>query len=953
MPKRYIEDVLPLGELNKYAQKGGGIGSLNAMHPYFARRPLTASRAMTLAALVDVPRSEAERQALESLLVKLSSEEWPDKPKLLQRARELIRQAHGGRAPRVLDPFAGGGSMPLEAMRLGCEATALELNPVAYLALIASLVYPQEFGKSANREITEHPTRSTSPDSATLPGMEDISDMSPSRLVDDVRYWAEWVMAQAEAQIGDCYPVDADGAVPVAYLWAKTITCPHCGGEVPLIKRRWLQKGEHYEPVAYRLNVDQAGKTYAVEILRGEAASQDEPERGTMRGATVECPYCGTPSERERIVEQGQAGEMGQHLLVVVLYREGETGRDFRPATDADRAAYARATEKLAQAKAEGYDFWGFERLLSVVPDEPTPPSRARSISIRLYGITKWGHLFNERQALSLITFGQQIRTVRELLASRDEDYAQAIALYLDLVLTKQVVYNSNAAWWQPSGLKTAPTITRHDIQMTWDYTEANPFSGQATSWQSFINALWHSIENAAAIDGALATVRLGSATRLPAEWTGRFDAVITDPPYYDSVTYADLTDYFYPWHKRVVGDDYPEAFVTDVTPKDEELVQEAVYHGGSKAAAKQFYEDGMAQAFAEVHRVLHDDGVAVIMFAHKKSSAWETLVGALIRAGFQVTASWPLNTEGRRLQSYRAVALASSVYLVCRKRPPLTSPPQAGGTEGGRFPRVGGTEGGIGYLEDIEAELRTTIRRYLERFWAAGIGGADFFMSAIGPGLSVYSRYARVERYDGTRVEVSDFLDLVRHEVAAFAVERIVGEKGFSERLDRPTQFYLLWRWGYNDWDVPDGEAVLLSTAVGIELNVLMSRVGLVGKVRGKLRLLGPSARAERLERVVERVAAGGAVPLVDVLHKACLLWQADRQEELSALVAARGGEMWPVAQAVVELLPRDNPERKALESMVGTRLDLESRAQRWAETQRPQPRVVQGKLWDDDADE
>ena len=181
---------------------------------------------------------------------------------------------------------------------------------------------------------------------------------------------------------------------------------------------------------------------------------------------------------------------------------------------------------------------------------------------------------------------------------------------------------------------------------------------------------------------------------------------------------------------------------------------------------------------------------------------------------------------------------------------------------------------------------------------------------------------------------------------MAAFAIERIVGEQ-----LDQATQFYVLWRWGYNDWDVPDGEALLLSTAVGIELNALMDRFGLVGKVKGKLRLLGPAARAERLEGVVERVAAGGAVPLVDVLHKACLLWGADRQEELSALVAARGGEMWPVAQAAVELLPRDNPERKALESMLGTRLDLESRAQRWAEMHRPRPgdEVVQGKLWDE----
>jgi hypothetical protein len=177
---------------------------------------------------------------------------------------------------------------------------------------------------------------------------------------------------------------------------------------------------------------------------------------------------------------------------------------------------------------------------------------------------------------------------------------------------------------------------------------------------------------------------------------------------------------------------------------------------------------------------------------------------------------------------------------------------------------------------------------------------------------LSVFSRFDRVERYDGSQVTITDFLNLVRHEVASFAIERIIGEEGFGDRVDQPTQFYLLWRWGYNDWDVPDGESVLLSTAVGIDLKVLMDRLGLVEHVKGKLRLLSPEARASRLERVTERVAAGGAVPLIDVLHKACLLWQADNQDELSALVAERGGEMWPVAQAMVELLPRDNNERK-----------------------------------------
>jgi adenine-specific DNA methylase len=943
MTKRYIEDVLPLTELNKYAQVGGGIGSLNAMHPYFARRPLTASRAMTLAALLDAPKTDADRQLYEKVLIGLCKEEWPHDSELLEQARQLIRNSHEGRSPRVLDPFAGGGSMPLEALRLGCEATALDLNPVAYLALIGSLVYPQKFGKEfsgISRQSSlikeEQGTYSSISEDETepvLPGLQSSiinqNSIIESQLVADVRYWAEWVLTQAEAQIGECFPHDSDGATPIAYLWAKTIPCPYCKGEIPLIKRRWLRNDGSDKPVAYKLNVDKAAQTYQVEILRGQAALDSQPEQGTMRGATLSCIYCETPLERERIVEGAQAGLMGQHLLMVVLGREGQTGRDFRTPSDIDRMAYINAEKKLERLKDEGDGFWGEERLLSVIPDEPTPPDRARSVSIRSYGIEQWGQMFNSRQLLTLLTFGQQIRTVREMLALENFDYAKVIALYLEFVLAKMLSHGSTMAWWQPNGLKVAPTMARHDIQMTWDYAEGNPFSGYATSWKSFINALWRTIENLINVEKP-GVVKLGSATQLRKDWTGKFDAVICDPPYYDSVTYADLSDYFYPWHKRVVGDDYPEAFVTEVTPKDEELVQEAVYHGGSKSTAQKHYEDGMAQAFKEMQRVLCKDGIAVIMFAHKQSSAWETLVGALIRAGFQVTASWPLNTEGRRLQSYRAVALASSVYLVCRKR---------------------NSDTGTGYLEDIQAELRKTIRRYLERFWEAGIGGADFFMSAIGPGLSVFSRYKRVERYDGSQVTISDFLDLVRHEVASFAIERIVGLEDFSDRLDQPTQFYVLWRWGYNDWDVPDGEVLLLSTAVGIDLKVLMERIGLIAKVKGKLRLLGPQERSEKLERLTERVVAGGAVPLVDVLHKACLLWEKDAQDELSALVAARGGELWPVAQAMVYLLPPDNFERKALLSMLGNRGDLESRAQTWVNQHpAPPPKPRQLNLFDEE---
>jgi adenine-specific DNA methylase len=830
--------------------------------------------------------------------------------------------------------------MPIEAMRLGCEVAAIDLNPVAYLALIGSLVYPRQYATTDRLEqsLAASEMRLASridqaePTPVVLPGMENQEVIPGHDLAEDVRYWAEWVLQQAEAQIGECYPPDAEGIKPVSYLWAKTIDCPHCGGRIPLLKRTWLQDGAGHEPIAFVLKVDKETPSYKVNIVRGQAALDADPNKGTLRGATVVCIYCGVPSERSQIIEQGQASTLGQELLVVVLHREGQTGRDFRPADDRDSLAYDLAQEKLEAAKAEGFDFWGFDRLLSVTPDEPTPHARSRATAIRQYGITDWSQMYNDRQLLAHIILGQQIRLARQILSAEDPGYARCIALYLSFVLAKQVVYNSKGAWWQSDGLKIAPVMARRDIPITWDYAEANPFSGYASSWQSFIGALWPSIENAAKVESTPPTIVLGSATRLPTDWTGQFDAVITDPPYYDSVNYSDLSDYFYVWHKRVIGDDYAEAFVTDITPKQDEIIQD-VLHGGTKTLAKQYYEDSMAQAFAEMHRVLKDDGIAVIMFAHKNSSAWETLVNALIRAGFQVTASWPLNTEGRRLQSYRAVALASSIYLVCRKRP----------TTGQR----------IGYLEDLESELRKTIRRYLERFWAAGIGGADFFMSAIGPGLSVYSRHASVERYDGKQVDVTEFLNLVRHETAAFAIERIVGQAGFSDQLDALTQFYILWCWGYNSWDVPDGEALLFSTAVGVELNLLIDKFGLVGKVKGKMHLLGPWARKHLLDKTTERVVAGGAVPLVDVLQKACLLWDSNQQEELASLIAARGGELWPVAQAIVELLPKDNPERRALNSMLGARLTLESRAQTWANEHISEPKVIQGTLWDDNMSE
>ena len=359
MKRRLIEDILPLAELNKYAQVGGGVGSLNAMHPYFARRPLTASRAMTAAALLDSPQSESARMVVDELLTQISSQEWPDMPEKLEQIRKLICDANGGRPPRVLDPFSGGGAMPFEAMRLGCEVFALDLNPVAYLALQATLFYPQHFSEPV------------ATDTGSSLGIAPVGRQN-SKLVEDVRYWGAWVLQQSRLQIGDCFPDDADGAIPVAFLWAKTVTCPYCGGEIPLIKRRWLQQDDSHEAVAYRLNVDRTAHTYQIEILRGQSAIDDQPEIGTIRGATVDCPYCTTPSERDRIAAQGRAGQMGERLLVVVVSRTGETGRDYRAANVQE---WTKATGAKVCVIFEGRDAAGKGGIIKCIT-ERTSTSR-------------------------------------------------------------------------------------------------------------------------------------------------------------------------------------------------------------------------------------------------------------------------------------------------------------------------------------------------------------------------------------------------------------------------------------------------------------------------------------------------------------------------------------------------------------------------------------------------
>jgi adenine-specific DNA methylase len=877
---RLIEEILPLTEIGVESSKSVSYGAIHAIHTWFARRPLAACRAATFAALVDAPGREAEREELLHLIKESLPRKAPqNKPQVFKEMRERILETFDGNAPKILDPFAGGGSLSLEAARLGGEAYAHDLNPNAVLTLLGTVDYPMRFAD------TEFP----------LPESTEWFDTNEGPragdLIQAVEAWSEWVLKSAEVQLAQYYPSD-EGETVVAYLWAKTIHCtnPTCGGEIPLVAHRWLSKRKGKKPVAYDL-IPQSDRTIQVEILHGQAARKDKPRKGTMARGSVQCPYCPQTIDPHQVKVQFMSGEDGRLMLIVAYKKDGESGTFFRPATDSDREDFQRAAESLEKAKAEHDD-----PFFPLVPDEPLP-DQSRGNNLGRYGVDNWGKVHNARQLLALTTFVEAIQEAyREVLAlGGTKEMGQAIALYLALVLSRMILRTSEASRWDKSRETIQGATAGHKLPMLWDYAEVNPFSGGSGSWETTYQWALPSIERIVGAAPKPANVAWGDATELPYE-ENAFDAVLTDPPYYDSVSYSDLSDMQYVWLHRALGDIFPEHFPSPLTPKKAEIIQENARHENG-AAAKAFFEEHLSTAFSAIHRVLKPEGIALVMYAHTDTGAWETLVGALIRAGFQVTASWPVNTETRSRQVWLSAAvLQSTIFLVCRKR----------------------THKRIGYLDEILPEMRQAVQQSLARFWAAGIGGADFFISAIGPALSVYSRYDEVRYSSGQRVSVANFLTLVRQAVVDFSLQQALKGVEIGE-VDRETQFALLWRWTYGHKKVETGAALLLDKATGVELGALEKR-GLLGRVDNNRRMVlyGPEERPDVVEQTLNRLRVGN-VPLIDAIHTAGLLWRDNRREELHIILARHGEPLRKVAQALAEIQKNGHSERRLTLGFLG----------------------------------
>jgi len=858
MDERFIERTFPVSKVSENSAREKNIrhGHISTLHIWWARRPLASSRATIYASLIPVADDDLEEVKVKRFIEDLSLWENSLNQGMIERARRDIGEYHG-RPPRVLDPFGGGGSIPLEALRLGCETYSMDLNPVAVLIQKCTLEYPQKYGVD-----------------------ESWADSEPP-LLRDVKRWGEWVLGEAEEELSRFYPPDEDGSVPAAYIWARTLPCqnPDCGVEVPLMRQYWLARKKNRQ-IALKPVVSSAGVDF--EIVEDP---DFDPSRGTISSAIVTCPVCGSTipaPDTRRLFQEGKAGE---RLIAVALTHPRRRGKTYRLATEKDLEAYKEANRYLEKKRDELMDRWGIDP----VPDEPTPRGKGsgaeRAFSVRNYGLNTWGDLFNSRQKLALITFTEKIREAHQKMLKEGckKEHAKAITTYLALIIGKLTDWNSTLSRWRPDQERNEGTFSGTALPMIWDYGERNPLHGRLVS----TGAIEKIIEHCSKIPSPGHVIQ-GSATKLPYH-DNYFDAVFSDPPYYDNVPYSYLSDFFYVWLKRVIGDLYPDLFITPLTPKRGEMV--AYTNDKSMDEASEEFESMLRDSFREIHRVLRPGGIANIVYAHKTTHGWETVINSLLDSGLIVTASWPIFTEMRaRMRAQKSAALASSIYIVARK-PDF--------------------EKKTGYYEEVQAELKEVLGEKLEYLWEEGISGPDFFIAAIGAGLEVIGKYSEILKYNGEEVRGSRLLDDIRSVAADFAIRRIL-DNGFADELSPLTRFYLFYRWNFENSRVEFDEARKLAGSLGIDLNT--SRAGFIRIQRGKVTVLGPDKRGEDHD----------TTELIDALHLAARLWSEGRKEELEKLLLETGygtsESFYRVAQAIIEFLP-NCMEKQWLEGLIVNR--------------------------------
>ena len=1012
-PKRLIEVDLPIKRISAHARREKSIrhGHISTLHIWWARRPLAACRAVICASLwidpVDALCPQVFRDKAAAIITKFamiasadgccSPENWgkwkvlakPEnaldtqnpthlntlryllldfiadfanwdnstQPDYLEAARALTQAAHEalggevGTRPMVVDPFAGGGSIPLEALRVGADAFASDLNPVAVLLNKVVLEYIPKYGQ---------------------------------RLADEVRKWGQWVKEEAEKELAEFYPKDPDGSTPIAYLWARTIIseAPDDGTgipvEVPLMRSLWLaKKAGRYRALRWVRDASGIVQTETIEVTYAdgvtrkvrrplleifEPKSEKEVEKGTVARGSATCPVTGftTPVVSvRRQMQTRQGGAADARLFCVVLLKQNTQGRFYRLPNLQDIEAIEKAVLALREFTS-----------LDLIPTEPLPPQGSLGFRVQLYGMKNWGDLFTPRQLLALITLTRLVKKlenkeIQEL--GSDKELANAIQTCLSLAVDRQANTLTSLSRWDIARENNQGLFVRQAIPMLWDFSEASPLSGSSGDLDGALAWIFDVCKSNAHLEGIGGQTVQTSATHLYYLPDDAVQFLCTDPPYYDAVPYADLSDFFYVWLKRTLPKNLLSNFSNELTPKDEECIVDEV-----KGKDKAFFERTMGKAMAEGRRVVAPNGIGLIVFAHKSTAGWEAQLQAMIDAGWIFTGSWTIDTEmGNRLRAINSAALASSVHLVCR---PRENPD-------------GTLHEEIGDWRDVLQELPQRIKEWMPRLTEQGVVGADAIFACLGPALEIFSRYSSVEKASGEIVPLREYLGYVWAAISKEALSTIFKDADTSN-FEEDARLTAMWLWtlsasdGDKNKTAPDEEdpsdddeettgkkvkitgfsleydtARKIAQGLGAHLETLTHLVEVKG---GKARLLPVKERAaylfgkEGLNTDVPKKKAKGNKQLsftgvldelpedehgeikitrigetvCDRVHQAMLLFNSGRSEALKRFLVDEGiGEdvnFWQLAQSFSALYPAGTDEKRWVDGLLARKKGL-----------------------------
>ena len=881
MNRRLIGYRLPLKLLSDENVKENKIrvNKLSSIHQWFAGRPITSSRATAYAALIEPPSNKKDLKRVNKTLDDLSIYVNKDNWNVLESARQDILKSNDDKSPKVLDPFGGRGAIPLECIRLGCETYSNDYNPVAYIIQKCALEYPLKYGSVK---------RGTKPEY--------------SNLIKDIEKWSTWIKTEAHKEIGTYFPKTKTGA-PSVYLWARTITCknPRCEATIPLINSYELNRKSNISlyPVI-------KGKSITFDIVGGKygnVSSQFDAKTGTIDRGYTTCPFCQNtikPKDTNKLLMLNP----DEDQMIAVVERPPKGQRTFRKVTAQDVDVYHSCKAKLDEMRSAfiaKYD-------IDPVPTEhiETPHGEEyghgkthwHSNSMVATGQTRWEHLYNIRHKLILVALLHKIRHAYRIILSEtnDAEYAKCISCYLGIILNRLVESKSSKSCvWLSDVNTTHHGLSNPVFKRIVYYAEVNPFDNAGLSMvtKTVCGGVIQSIKT---YGKPAKKITCSSATKLdyPDEY---FDAVFTDPPYYDFVAYANFSDFYYVWLKRSIGDLFPSVFKTNLSPKRQELVSDEDKIVGITSSnlskedlttkSKKYYEDNMAIAISEIYRVLKPAGILTLVYTHSTLDGWETLIKAIRKSGFIITAAWPLSTETQSRKTAQGTAsVQSSIYMV-----------------GSKWKREE-----VGFYTGVKKDMFANLKVKLKEF-SDTLNRTDYFIAAIGFALEWFTKYEKVVEDSGKEVTICRMLNDIRQFTINHKMEELIGSNVTESGL---AGLYVMYRWLYGNASAPYDEARKIFQGCGI--NIEDHYGGIVQKQGSTIKVLDAFERGD-----------ADSIPeddLINVLHRALLYREVDKTAECNSMLAKHGYSkstaFYGIAAAIVRVQDSETKETRRLKALL-----------------------------------